>query len=93
MIGLHPGYMKPADIGWFASHRHDSGGANEAYRYSYLFVYPIDLHEGAKTITLPRNPNIHILAATVSNEPTHAWPAQPLHDTLGRTTPEQASIQ
>ena len=88
MIGLHPGYMKPADIGWFASHRHDSAAENEAYRYSYLFVYPIDLPEGAKTITLPRNPNIHILAATVANEPAQAWPAQPLHDTLGRTSPE-----
>jgi alpha-mannosidase len=87
MVGLRPGYIKRADIGWFASHRHDSAAANEAYRYSYLFVYPIELPPGAKTLTLPRNPNIRILGATVANEPYATWPAQPLYDTLGRGGP------
>ena len=84
MVGLKPAFIKRADIGWFASHRHDSAAANEAYRYSYLFVYPIDLPAGAKTLTLPRNPNVHILAATVAKESSQAWPAQPLYDTLER---------
>ncbi|HJX00375.1 MAG TPA: glycoside hydrolase family 38 C-terminal domain-containing protein, partial [Terriglobales bacterium] len=84
MVRIEPGYIKRADIGWFASHRHDSGAGDEAYRYSYLFVYPIDVPAGAKTLTLPRNPNIRILAATVVNESAQAWPAQPLYDTLER---------
>jgi hypothetical protein len=36
MIGIRPGVIKRADIGWFASHRHDAAGSNEPYRYSYL---------------------------------------------------------
>jgi alpha-mannosidase len=84
MVGLKPAFIKRADIGWFASHRHDSAGANEPYRYSYLFAYTIELPAGAKTLTLPRNPNVHILAATVAKESSQAWPAQPLYDTLER---------
>jgi alpha-mannosidase len=83
MMGLRPGFIKRADMGWFASHRHDSAAANEAYHYSYLFVYPIDVPAGAKTLTLPRNANIRILAATVASESSQTWPAQPLYDTLG----------
>lgn len=89
MIGLRPAFIKRADIGWFASHRHDSAAANEAYRYSYLFVYPVDIPAGATTLTLPHNPNVRILAATVAHEPRQAWPAQPLYDTLDRPNAEQ----
>jgi alpha-mannosidase len=90
MVGLRPGFIKRADIGWYASHRHDSAAANEAYRYSYLFVYPIDVPAGAKTLTVPRNPNIRILAATVTSESAQAWPAQPLYDTLSGDKPAEA---
>jgi alpha-mannosidase len=93
MVGLKPAFIKRADIGWFASHRHDSAAANEAYRYSYLFVYPIDVPAGAKMLTLPRNPSIRILAATVANEPSQAWPAQPLYDTLERPNSGQENAQ
>jgi alpha-mannosidase len=84
MVGIAPGYIKRADIGWFASHRHDSAALNEAYRYSYLFVYALDVPAGARSVTLPRDPSIRILAATVAEEPAQAWPAQPLYDTLAR---------
>jgi len=82
MIGLRPGFIKRADIGWFASHRHDDAARNEAYQYSYLFVYPIDIPAGATTLTLPHNHNIKILAATAVNQAQQAWPAQPLYDVL-----------
>ena len=82
MVGIRPGYIKRADIGWFASHRHDAAGSNEPYAYSYLFVYAIDVPSGASTLTLPRNHNIRILAATAVNQNTRAWPAQPLYDVL-----------
>jgi alpha-mannosidase len=89
MVGIRPGFIKRADIAWFASHRHDAGGANEPYAYSYLFAYALDVPPGTKTLTLPRNPNIRVLAATVANESGEAWPAQPLYDVL--ETPEAAS--
>jgi alpha-mannosidase len=82
MVGMKPGFIKRADIAWFASHRHDSGAADEPYAYSYLFAYAIDVPPGAKTLTLPHKSDVRILAATVANEKTAAWPAQPLYDVL-----------
>ena len=82
MIGLRPAFLKRADLAWYSSHHHDAAGKNIPYSYSYLFAYGIDLPAGAKTLTLPHNPNIRILAVSVANEDTEATPAQPLYDEL-----------
>jgi alpha-mannosidase len=82
--GLTPGFIKRAPIAWFASHRHNAAGENEAYAYSYLFAYAIDLPRGAKTLKLPENDKIRLLAATVSNEGSGVVEGQPLYDTLTR---------
>jgi alpha-mannosidase len=37
-VGLKPGYIKQAPLGWYASHHHTAQGLNEPYQYSYLFV-------------------------------------------------------
>ncbi len=87
MDHLNPGYIKPADIAWFASHHHDANGANQFYSYSYLFAYSIDVPADAKTLTLPNNDKIRVLAITVANEAGAVRPARPLFDTLGRTGP------
>jgi alpha-mannosidase len=79
---LTPGYIKPASVAWFASHRHASDGTNEPYAYSYLFAYAIDVPAGAKTLTLPTNERIRILAITVTNQGVQACPAQVLTDYL-----------
>src|SRR5262249_57549363 len=76
MVGIMPGYIKRAEIGWFASHRHTAGAIDEAYAYSYLFVYPIDVPAGAKTLTLPRNANIIVLAPPVPHYIPLPRPAQ-----------------
>ncbi|MGO4213147.1 glycoside hydrolase family 38 C-terminal domain-containing protein, partial [Terriglobus sp. YAF25] len=67
-IGLKPGFLKTAGLAWYASHIHTPQGLNQPYQYSYLFAYPIDLAEGAKTITLPNNDKIRILAISTAQE-------------------------
>ena len=84
MIGLRPGFIKRAAIAWFSSQRRAADGSAEPYAYSYLFAYAIDLPTGARTIVLPDNDRIRILAVTVANEPWLITPAQPLYDTLER---------
>jgi len=82
MTGIKPGYIKRADLAWYCSHHHDAAGANVPYGYSYLFAYPIDLPAGTKTIILPDNGKIRILALSVADENAAATPAQPLYDVL-----------
>ena len=82
--GLTPGFIKRAPVGWFASHRHGTDGTNEPYQYSYLFAYGIDVPAAARTLTLPANSRIRILAVTVADEPNQIRPAHPLYDTLER---------
>jgi alpha-mannosidase len=84
MIAVRPGFIKRADIAWFSSQRRTPDAVPEPYMYSYLFAYAIDLPAGARTITLPDNERIRILAMTVADEPWVVTPAQPLYDTLMR---------
>jgi alpha-mannosidase len=94
-LGLRAGYIKPANVAWYASHFHTPQGLNQPYRFSYLFSYTIDLPENARTLTLPNDSKIKVFAISVANETTPLTPAQPLFDTLGHTTAptkvEQAS--
>jgi alpha-mannosidase len=83
--GMKPGYIKRAPVAWFASHNHAPDGSNQAYSYCYLFAYEMDLPEGATRLTLPNNPHIRILGATVANEPEKVSPAWPLYDTIDRS--------
>jgi alpha-mannosidase len=80
--GLSRGYIKPGPVAWYLSHRHRSDGSNEIYSYSYLFAYPLEVPAGAKTITLPYDKRIRILAATAVQENGRVQPAQVLIDTL-----------
>ena len=86
-VGLTPGYVKPAGLAWYASHRHTSDGLNEPYEYSYLFAYSIGLANNERAITLPDNEKIKILAISVVEENPEVTPAQPLYDTLNKSEP------
>ncbi len=83
-VGMAKGFIKPADIAWYASHHHTSAGLNEPYQYSYLFGYSIAVPAGTKSLTLPDNPSIKVLAVSVADESPAAVPVQPLYDTLVR---------
>lgn len=82
MTGIVPGYIKRAGLAWYCSHHHDSSGRNVPYRYSYLFAYSIEVPSGAKTVRLPKNEKIRILAISVAEENPSLTPAQPLYDVL-----------
>jgi alpha-mannosidase len=84
MLGITPGFIKRAPIAWVASHRHTPAGTNEAYAYSYLFVYTLDVPANARTLTLPNTDNVRILAISASTENSSVKPAHALYDTLER---------
>jgi alpha-mannosidase len=80
VVSISPAFIKTAPIAWYASHHHSPEGENEYYAYSYLFGYTIDIPAGAKSVTLPNNSNIRILAMTVANEPAAVVSASPPRD-------------
>ena len=81
LAGIAPGFIKRAPLAWFCSHHRIANGGDAIYSYSYLFKYKINLPAGANTLTLPNNPKIRILAATVArNDNDATQPAQPLYD-------------
>jgi len=82
--GLSPAFIKRAPVAWFASHHHTVEGVNVPYRYSYLFAYSIDVPANAKTITLPNNDKIRILAITASDDDQRFSSAEPLYDMFER---------
>jgi alpha-mannosidase len=90
-LGLEPGYVKPAGLAWYASHHHTADGLNQPYQYSYLFAYSIEMAPGTRTLTLPDNDKIRILAVSVAEENPKVSPVQPLYDTLNRTEPPTAA--
>jgi alpha-mannosidase len=85
-VGLREGYIKPADVAWYASHHHTADGLNEPYQYSYLFAYAMDVPANAKTLILPKNDKIRVFAVSVANENPAVMPAYPLFDPMKHTT-------
>jgi alpha-mannosidase len=92
-VGLAPGFVKPANLGWYVSHHHTADGLNEPYQYSYLFVYSLELPANTRTLKLPDNDNIRILAVSVAEENPSVRAAAPLFDTLNRTEPAPAEME
>jgi alpha-mannosidase len=86
-VGLQAGYVKPASLAWYASHHHTAEGLNEPYQYSYLFAYSMGVSENEKTLTLPNDDKIRILAISVAEEDPEVNSVQPLYDTLSGIVP------
>lgn len=84
--GLVPGYIKPAEVAWEASHHHARGKGNVFYEYSQMFRHRIEVPVGAASLTLPNDPRVKVFAVTaVAGEPgltAGATPATALMDTL-----------
>jgi alpha-mannosidase len=92
-VGLQPGYVKSADVAWYASHQHTADGLNQPYRYSYLFAYSIEVSGSAKTLKLPNNDKIRILAISSVDANPELDAAQSLYDTMNRTAPPKAAMK
>ena len=84
MTGIQPGYIKRADLAWYCSHHHSGTGENVPYSYSYVFAYPFDISPDAKTIQLPDNDRVRILAISAAEENPAVRPVQPLYDVLSQ---------
>jgi alpha-mannosidase len=75
---IRPGFVKRDEIAWIGTHRHAPNG-NQIYVASYLFMYPIDLPSGARTLVLPANDRLRIMAITAVREPATVRPATLLY--------------
>lgn len=85
--GVVPGYVKPATVAWFASHRHEQGG-DGVYEYCYLFKYAFKVPKGAHTFVLPNEPDARIFAVTLVKDGREATPpTEPLYDTFADHQP------
>jgi hypothetical protein len=83
---IAPAYINRTPVAWVGSHRHTPDGKNEAYRFTYLFLFTIKLPEGATALTLPNYPRIRLMAATLATAGyDDIIPAQPLYDVAGNT--------
>jgi alpha-mannosidase len=82
VVEMQKPFVKTDNIAWFASHCHNAYPMrNEAYQYCYLFKYEIEIPAGAKTLILPDNKGIKLLALTVTSPQTvEVKPLQPLYD-------------
>jgi alpha-mannosidase len=70
LIKYAPAFLKNDNIAWIGTHRHNIIGINEAYTYCYLYKYAIVLLKGAKTLVLPDNNKILMMAITLSKDET-----------------------
>lgn len=84
---LAAGFIKRDPLAWFCSYRHEQDGSDDIYSYSYLFKYHMDVPAGAKTLTLPDNSRIRIVAVSAVEDDNDATVAtRPLYDDFtGRT--------
>lgn len=82
VLSINQPFFKQNNIAWFASHSHRAYPTqNLAYQYCYMFKYEINVPAGAKTITLPDNDRIRIMAMTVAKGvESDVKPLQPLFD-------------
>lgn len=62
-------FVRKSNIAWFASHYHQRYPTkNEAYKYSFIYKYELDLPKDATTITLPKNDKIKVFAITLAQK-------------------------
>jgi len=91
---IAPAYINRDRVAWIGTHRHSPGGQNEAYRFTYLFRYVLELPRDCQQVVLPDDERIRIVAATAAqNDNDKTFPAQPLYDSVTQTTVQIQSLR
>ena len=85
-VGLRAGYIKPASLGWYASHHHTAAGLNSPYQYSYIFAYELDVPRGARELRLPKDKDVIIFGIDLYRGYPRTTPSTPLFGPLARNT-------
>jgi alpha-mannosidase len=81
LVSITPAFIKRDPVAWFSDHKRLADGANDPYRFCYLFRYAIDLPANAKTLTLPKNAKVRLFAATIRKmSVAQAVPVMSLYD-------------
>lgn len=79
------GYLKPADVAYVGTHRHDLlHNRDLPYEFAYMFCISLPLGSKDRTVQLPDDPQVVIFAATVASDDVNTLvPASDLlHDGL-----------
>jgi alpha-mannosidase len=86
LAGITPAFATHTPLGWTATHTHNASGENIAYRYANFYLIRLDVPKNTKSLTLPNDLKLRILAATlVKTEVQAVRPAQPLYDEFNAT--------
>ena len=67
--GHSEAFLKDATIAHIGTHRHQGDTGNLPYDFSYMYMVSLDIPAGARTVTLPENPNVAVFAMTASDNP------------------------
>lgn len=88
-------YYKDANIAWFASHGHYAyPSRNDAYQYTYLYAYELEIPQGAEILELPVNSNVKVFAITLANDKTASSKlVQSLTDDFSQVSDPKLRIQ
>jgi alpha-mannosidase len=63
-----PAFVNHSPVAWAGTHRHTADGKNETYKFTYLYAVRVELGPGAERLTLPDNPRLKLLAASVADD-------------------------
>ena len=61
---IAPGYRKQQPLAWVGTHRHGALGENQPYVFSHVYRYRLPLPAGARSVALPDDGRVLLLAAT-----------------------------
>jgi len=91
---LAPAFIHRVPVAWTGTHYHRAGGENSLYEYTHLYQVSLDLPKKARTVTLPDDPSLVVLAATaVLDTVPPLRPAAPLFDETRATLTEIAAAR
>lgn len=76
---LVPPIMKRTPVAWIATHTNKPDGKFDAYRMAYLFRIDVPIKPGTPWITLPRDRNVLVFAASAWSGPAPVVPGTPLY--------------